>query len=203
MAIAREAWPWVALCCGIGLAAAALHPLFAVPGLLAAGFVLWFFRDPERVAPDEAGIAVSPADGRVLRAGPQSISIFMNVFDVHVCRSPLAADVESLEHRSGRFLAAYRDDAAERNECVTLLLRDGEQVLRCALVAGLVARRIVPRVRPGQRLARGERIGLIQFGSRVDVELPPGAEVAVRRGQRVTAGVSVIARLPHPHSGVF
>jgi len=157
-------------------------------------FVVWFFRDPDRVAPLDAGLILTPADGRVIVATADKISVFMNVFNVHVCRSPHEGTVESVDHVSGRFLAAYRDDAAEHNERATITVAsDAGFRLRFVLVAGLVARRIVCRVRPNQRLARGERVGLIRFGSRVDVLLPAGCEVRVRVGDRVVAGRSVVA----------
>lgn len=175
--------------------AAAVGPLGGLPLLVLPLFALWFFRDPERVAPADASLLVSPADGRVLAAGPKTISIFLNVFDVHVCRTPLGGTVEDVGHFPGRFCAAWRDAAAEHNERVSILVGDGVRRVRFALVAGLVARRIVCRVGPGQRLRTGERVGLIRFGSRVDVSLPDGCTVTVVAGQRVVAGQTPIARL--------
>jgi len=204
MKLAKESLPLLAVLALAALAAGfLLHPRFAIPILLLLLFTLWFFRDPERRAPEGAGLIVSPADGKIIKAGPEVISVFMNIFNVHVCRSPIAGRVERIEQHPGRFLAAFRDEAPERNERATLLIADGELRLCCTLIAGLIARRIVLRVSRDSRLARGERIGLIQFGSRVDVELPDGAEPAVRIGQKVRAGVTVIARLPgRPDSGV-
>lgn len=197
MRVARESWPLVA---ALALLAAAvgflLHPLAALPVLAAAGFTLWFFRDPERETPREPDALVSPADGRVITAGPRAISIFMNVFDVHVCRAPTGGRVESLKHEPGRFLAAFRDEASEQNERVSILLTDGPRQVRCTLVAGLIARRIVCKVAAGQRLEAGERVGLIQFGSRVDVALPEGSRILAGTGQKVLAGETVLARLP-------
>jgi phosphatidylserine decarboxylase len=203
MKVAKESLPIVAVS---GLAALVagflLHALASIPFLLLLLFTIWFFRDPERQTPEGAGLIVSPADGRIIKAGPEVVSIFMNVFNVHVCRSPIAGCVEHVEYRSGRFLAAFRDEAPEQNERAELLIADGDLRLRCTLIAGLIARRIVLWISRGCRLGRGERIGLIQFGSRVDVELPAGAEPAVQVGRKVAAGVTVIARLPGgPDSG--
>jgi phosphatidylserine decarboxylase len=197
MRVAKESLPIVAVLCLVALAAGfLLHPLALVLPLLLLLFTIWFFRDPERKAPEGAGLLVSPADGKIIKAGAGGISVFMNVFNVHVCRSPMAGGVESVDHLPGRFLAAFRDEAPEQNERAALLISEGELQLRCTLIAGLIARRIVLWVSPGSKLGRGERIGLIQFGSRVDVDLPPGSEPLVRIGQKVTAGVTVIARLP-------
>ena len=197
MKIAREAWPFAATALGLSALAAWLaHPLLLLPGGALLVFVLWFFRDPERSTPGDQTLVVSPADGRILRAGPDRVSIFMNVFDVHVCRAPSAGRVVAVERHRGEFLAAFHDRASEHNERVAISIEGGGEPLRFTLVAGLVARRIVCKVAPGQRLAAGERIGLIRFGSRVDVDLPVGALVAVSRGQRVVAGETPIARRP-------
>jgi len=173
-----------------------LHPLAGVAGLPLLAFVLWFFRDPERSTPLDRRALVSPADGRIIRAGADKISVFMNVFDVHVCRAPAAGKLATVEHVPGRFFAAYKEHASERNERMSFVLAGGECDLRFTLIAGLVARRIVCKVEAGQRLEAGQRVGLIQFGSRVDVDLPPGAEATVACGDRVRAGVTRIARLP-------
>jgi phosphatidylserine decarboxylase len=158
-------------------------------------FVVWFFRDPDRTPPGEPGALVSPADGRIIRAAGDSVSIFMNVFNVHVCRSPAAGTVESAVHEPGRFLAAFKDEAPLANERTAIRLDAGPMSLEFTLIAGLIARRIVCKVRRGQVLARGERVGLIRFGSRVDVKLPDGARPTVAVGDRVRAGETVIARL--------
>ena len=196
MKIAQEALPFVAVLGVSMLAVGALaHVALAAPLAVLLLFTLWFFRDPERRTPEDPHALISPADGKILRADRNEISIFMNVFDVHVCRSPIAAEVTAVDHRSGRFLAAYKDAASDYNERVSIELRDGQRKLTFTLVAGLIARRIVCRVTPGQRLRAGERIGLIRFGSRVDVALPSGSTPQVRPGQRVVAGVTVLARL--------
>lgn len=195
MRIDSAAWP---LAAGLGVAAAALAWwswwLAVVPaaGLL---FTLNFFRDPERATPSDPTAIVSPADGRIIRADARRVSVFMNVFDVHVCRAPVAGRVVDVRHVAGDFLAAFRDEASDHNERTTIVLAPerGEPV-PFTLVAGLVARRIVCRVEPGRALAAGERVGLIRFGSRVDVDLPAGARPTVAVGDRVVAGVSVLGR---------
>jgi phosphatidylserine decarboxylase len=195
MKIAPEGWSPAALIAVLAIAVGfLLHVLAAVPFVLLLLFTLWFFRDPERETPDDARALISPADGRILIASESKISIFMNVFDVHVCRSPMAGRIEEVQHFSGTFLAAYKDSASEHNERASIRVREGKSELTFTLVAGLVARRIVCRVVPGQLLRAGERVGLIRFGSRVDVTPPPGFVPQVRVGERVTAGETVIAR---------
>lgn len=188
-------WPFVA---GFAILTALVAwwsaGLATIPAALLL-FTLNFFRDPDRTPPSDPAALVSPADGRVIRADTGRISVFMNVFDVHVCRSPIAGRVVDVTHVSGRFLAAMKDDASEHNERTAIVVRPaaGEPV-RFTLVAGLVARRIVCRVAAGSALACGDRVGIIRFGSRVDLDLPPGAIPAVAVGQRVVAGETVIAR---------
>jgi len=199
-AVALAAWRW-----HWGLLAALILPLAMW------GFVLWFFRDPERTPPDGEGIFVSPADGRVTDITPLGaggplgtegvkIGIFMSVVDVHVNRCPEAGTVLKAEHRPGVFLDARDREATERNESATITLisshqgREHRWMVR--QVAGFIARRIVTDVSEGQALARGQRIGMIKFGSRM--ELLVGAELAgevlVRVGQRVVAGETPLAR---------
>jgi len=182
-------------------------------GLIAAPIALWiiaFFRDPERSAPQGEGLILSPADGvllPVVSAVPPPelnlppeprtrFSIFMNVFDIHVNRIPEAGAIEDLSYRPGKFINASFDKASEHNERMTILLRlFGGQELIVVQIAGLVARRIFCSLRIGQRVSRGERFGLIRFGSRLDVYLPEGAQVRVKQGQRVRAGETVLATL--------
>jgi len=172
--------------------------LFAFPLLLAAVFCLWFFRDPDRPIP-AGDLAVSPADGRVLAVSSESptltrVSVFMNIFDVHVNRAPVAGRIAALDYRKGRFLIASRDRAALENEqnTVTIDAGNGAQVT-FKQIAGLIARRIVFYKQPGDFVALGERVGLIKFGSRVDVFLGPEWQVQVRQGQRLRAGSSILA----------
>lgn len=167
-------------------------------------FMVFFFRDPERAIPEGDGLFVAPADGRVIRvrevalpenASPtaREVSIFMSPFDVHVNRSPCDGKVIAVRHSPGKFIAAYRDEASSQNEnAVMVLEREGETV-SVRQVAGFLARRVVCRVKEGTVLRRGERYGIIKFGSRLDVYLPMQAEVTVRVGERTRAGETVIA----------
>lgn len=194
MSLDRAAVPFVA---GFGVAAVLAsfwNPWAGVPCAALAVFSLWFFRDPRRTPPGRSDALLSPADGKIIRLTDRGLSIFLNVFDVHVCRSPVSGRVETVEHIRGRFLAAFKHEASEANERAVLTVRpDGESPVRFVLVAGLVARRIVCRVVPGDVLRAGDRIGLIRFGSRVDVDVPEGYAIRVRMGERVVAGETVLA----------
>jgi phosphatidylserine decarboxylase len=180
-------------------------PLLALVPLLLAAFFLWFFRDPERAIPSTPGAVVSPADGKVTGistiqlAGEfrTSISIFLNVFDVHVNRSPVAGVITAVEYRRGKYLNAMNPASAELNEqnICTLSTDDGHSIV-FKQIAGLLARRIVFSRKSGDRVARGERIGLIKFGSRCDVILPASAKVLVQVGEIVKCGSSTLAILP-------
>lgn len=172
----------------------AIWPWLSIVPALALLFVLNFFRDPDRRPPEDPAVMLAPADGKILVADGRKISIFMNVFDVHVCRSPGSGRIASVEHVAGDFAAAFRDGASEHNERVVIDVRGDGTETRFVLVAGLVARRIVCRVRPGDDVRAGDRVGIIRFGSRVDVTLPETHEPAVSVGQRVRAGESVLAR---------
>lgn len=179
------------------------HVAAAVLVFLAA-FVFYFFRDPERVIPAEPGAVVSPADGRVVvikdegnagRAGKR-ISIFLAIWNVHVNRAPAAGTITKLEYRPGKFLGAMLERASAENEqnVFTLSTDAGEMVFK--QIAGLIARRVVSWKKAGEKVARGERIGLVRFGSRVDVWVPKDAEIIVKLGQNVKGGASVVARWP-------
>jgi phosphatidylserine decarboxylase len=176
----------------------------AVVLVLFALFVFSFFRDPERVVPSEPGAVVSPGDGRVVvvteeenggRPGKR-VSIFLAVWNVHVNRSPEAGTITELEYRPGKFLAAMRDRASVENEqnVFTLSTDAGELVFK--QIAGLIARRVVTWKKAGEKVARGERIGLVRFGSRVDLWVPKEAEIVVKVGEGVKGGSSVLARWP-------
>lgn len=167
-------------------------------------FVLYFFRDPERQIPADPEAVVSPADGHVVeiveessgvRAGKR-ISIFLSIFDVHVNRAPVAGKIARLEYKPGRFMAAWEGKASTENEQNLITLRTPRGEMTFKQIAGWVARRIVFWKRPGDDVVAGERVGMIRFGSRVDVWLPECAEVLVRRGQKVAGGSTVIARWP-------
>jgi len=181
-----------------------LSPAYAAPLFLLALFCLYFFRDPERVIPD-GPVAVSPADGKVVSivgdgTGAEStrISIFLNIFDVHVNRAPIAGRITNVEYTKGQFLVASREVASSQNERNTVTIAGttapGQSTcVRFAQIAGLIARRIVFYKKPGDTVAIGERVGLIKFGSRVDVFLGPEWEIKVRTGQRVAGGSSILA----------
>jgi phosphatidylserine decarboxylase len=179
-----------------------------------SAYMALFFRDPDRrcdtqpPAPDEV---LSPADGVVMVAGApqddvapegdwQQVSVFLSVVDVHVNRSPYSGEVVESSYRPGSFLAAYRKESAHRNERSELWLRNSDgpttRTVVFRQVVGVLARRIVTRTAPGRRLATGERMGLMKFGSRMDVFVPPECTVTVRKGQRVRGGETVIARWP-------
>ncbi|MDP3182777.1 MAG: phosphatidylserine decarboxylase family protein [Desulfobaccales bacterium] len=181
-------------------------PWLSLAGLLGAGFFAYFFRDPQRLGPSDPAAIVSPADGKVvfldeiqedrfLHGPAKRLAIFMNVFDVHVNRAPVAGTVADIRHQPGKFKAAFLKEADRLNEQqATLLDRDkGGQVL-VVQIAGLLARRIIGFVKPGQKLARGERLGMICFGSRVDLYLPPESEILVKVGDRLKAGSSTVGR---------
>lgn len=177
-----------------------LTPWFAAVLWLLAVFCLYFFRDPERAIP--AGpVAVSPADGKVVAVKAESptlqrISIFLNIFDVHVNRAPVGGTIRKVEYQPGKFLVASREECSTQNEMnvVTLNGEGGGSPVVFKQIAGLIARRIVFSKKPGDHVATGERVGLIKFGSRVDVLFGPEWEIAVRPGMRVAAGSSIIAR---------
>ena len=180
--------------------------LIAVTGLIVFVLFFIFFRDPERTPPSDPDLLVSPADGRVVMIKNVSgekhlndeatrISIFLSLFDVHVNRSPLKAEVCWVEHRPGEFKNAAFADASEVNERNTIALQEGSTKIIVRQIAGLVARRIVCWAEPGQIVGRGERVGLIKFGSRVDVILQRGTKVLVKVGDSVRGGETAIARL--------
>ena len=204
--VAPEGLPFLFLLALTTLTFAALRcwPL-ALLFLVFTWFAGHFFRDPERVVPTEADAAVSPADGRIVRVEPKAdpitgevrpcISIFMNVVNVHVNRMPVAGKIEAIRYFPGAFFNAALDKASTDNERCAYLVRDEEdRPWVMVQVAGLVARRIVCRVEEGDSLARGERYGMIRFGSRVDLYLPPDYSAVVTNGDVVTAGESILAR---------
>jgi len=171
-----------------------------IPILLAA-FFLWFFRDPRRTIPTGNGLIVSPGDGLVTETaaistpdGPkQRISIFLSVFDVHVNRSPISGILTGVHYQKGKYLNAMNPASADRNEQNIVTVRGEDIEVTFKQIAGLLARRIVFGLKEGDRVERGQRVGLIKFGSRVDVLIPADAELHVRVGQRVKGGASVLA----------
>ncbi len=188
----------VALLAAGGLVAWLAGPGFAVPLWLVALFCLYFFRDPERQIPS-GPVAVAPADGKVVAVqseGPaiQRISIFLNIFDVHVNRSPIGGTIGQVHYQEGEFHVASREECSARNEQNVVTVEGEGTAVTFRQIAGLIARRIVFDKRTGDTVAAGERVGLIKFGSRVDVLFGPEWEIVVRPGMRVAAGSSVIAR---------
>jgi phosphatidylserine decarboxylase len=179
------------------------QPAWGLVPLLLALFFLWFFRDPERAIPDAAGAVVSPGDGKVTDASivtvggekQARISIFLSVFDVHVNRSPIAGVVREVRYRRGKFLNAMNQASAEQNEQNIVRVEGDGQVVVFKQIAGLLARRIVFHPKVGDRLERGQRVGLIKFGSRVDVLFDSAAVLQVKVGDRVRGGASVLAYL--------
>jgi phosphatidylserine decarboxylase len=210
--IHREGWLFIALFAAINI----LAFLFSLwLGVILLPLTIWcvaFFRDPERITPDEPGLIICPADGRMLplvdavpplelglgqRARPR-LSIFMNVFNVHVNRNPISGTVIAKSYRPGKFFNASFDKASINNERMSLRVRpegnDGTHDLAVVQIAGLVARRIVCDLVQGQGVRRGARFGIIRFGSRVDVYLPPATTVLAQEGQFVRAGETILAR---------
>lgn len=173
-----------------------------LPALLAL-FFLWFFRDPERLSPEDAGLVVSPADGKVTNVSRIQtedgehirLSIFLSVFDVHVNRSPIAGTVTKVQYRKGKYLNALNPASSDQNEQNTVTVEGEDCKVTFKQIAGLLARRIVFHPKTGDFVKRGERVGLIKFGSRVDVLLPGSASLRVVPGQRVKGGSSVLAEI--------
>lgn len=202
MTLARESRPYLL----VGLAVAAVGAVLgfaylSAGALLLSGFVAFFFRDPAREIPSQPGLVVSPGDGRVVeirtlpKEGRTRVSIFLSLFDVHINRAPVAGVVRSVQYHPGRFLPANMDRAALENERNDLSIDSELGEVRLSQIAGVVARRIVCWKKPGDPVYAGERIGLIQFGSRLEVVLPAGAVPEVVVGSKVKGGSSVLARI--------
>lgn len=207
MKIAREGYPLV-------LAAASLAAAAFALGWQAIGIVLViltlavtvFFRDPERFPPGEKGLIVAPADGKVVSIASVNgdtvfaeattrLSIFLSPFDVHINRTPIEGEIAQVQYQPGQFLAAYKEEASKSNEQNALRIVDSSgRKVGVVQVAGVLARRIICRVKAGDRLARGERFGLIMFGSRTDLYLPKDCVIDVVEGQRVTGGETIVGR---------
>jgi phosphatidylserine decarboxylase len=175
-----------------------IHPWAGALFYLLAAFCLYFFRDPERVAP-AGNVMVSPADGKVVSVRQISpdqtrVSIFLNIFDVHVNRTPIPGTISSIHYQKGKFLVASREEASTENEQNTLVLEGNGHTVVCRQIAGLIARRIICYKRAGDALKQAERIGYIKFGSRVDVVFGPEWTPNVKVGDRVVAGASILAR---------
>lgn len=204
MRIAKDAWIFVLPLLVATILLYALHWLAASGAVLVLTlFILYFFRDPERKIPEDLLAVVSPADGRIMEveavnAGGASrirIGIFLSVFDVHINRSPIAGRVTSVRYQKGKFEAAFKKSVSMENEQNRLTITGTSATVEVAQIAGLIARRIVCYKGEGDTVLRGERIGLIKFGSKTDCLLPPDAEVKVKVGDHVRGGASMIARL--------
>ena len=201
----KEGYKFAVAPLGLGVLALALRWNWT-GGILVflAAFILYFFRDPERIVPADPAVVVSPADGRVMEIVDQAmgsrpgrrVSIFLAIWDVHVNRAPLAGRIRKLEYRPGRFLAAMRSRASAENEqnVIHLSTERGEIVLK--QIAGWIARRVLCWKAEGDTVTLGERVGMIRFGSRVDIWLPLEAEIVVGPGQHVAGGSSILARWP-------
>jgi phosphatidylserine decarboxylase len=217
--IAREGYPIIYTVCaavlvlmgGAWVAAGLLAGILYVLGIVACLFLLfclYFFRDPERAVIMDADALISPADGTVidiktvtencyLQAPAQRISIFMSVFNVHVNRTPLSGIIDYIQYNPGKFINAFKEKASEDNENLLVGIRaeEGDVKIAVRFIAGLIARRIVFYKKKDDSVEQGERINIIRFGSRVDLFCPPGSEILVKSGQKVTAGVTVLAKL--------
>jgi phosphatidylserine decarboxylase len=203
--MARDAYPYImtpllisGVCFSLGFS------LVAGLSLAVAGFMAFFFRDPDREIPEDERAIVSPADGKVAGiakldpanpASPTRVSIFLSVFDVHINRAPLAGRIKSVDYHSGEFKAAFKEAASLVNEQSVITIDGNSIQLIFKQIAGVLARRIVFTKRPGDWVAKGERVGLIKFGSRTDVILPPEVDVCVKKGEQVYGGSSIIGRI--------
>jgi phosphatidylserine decarboxylase len=209
MRIAKEGWPLILPVAAVALMALLLG--WVVVGVALAVLTIAiaaFFRDPERKIPTGDGLVVSPADGRIVAIAPVEgnalfadavtrISIFLSPLDVHINRAPVAGRVSAVRYQAGKFIAAFKEEATRYNEQNALhMVDERERNLGVVQVAGVVARRIVCRAKAGDILSRGERFGLIMFGSRTDIYLPQSCKLEATEGQRVTGGETIIGRFP-------
>ncbi len=207
MPVAIQAVPFLAVLLAAGLVLGLVFgPWGAAPVGILVLFVLFFFRDPDRIIPEGEGLVLSPADGRVMevlraRDGTR-VSVFLSVFNCHINRSPVGGSVHEARHTPGRFHPAWQRRASHENERNHLVIRSASGDYGVTQVAGVLARRIVCTKSIGDVVRRGERIGLIRFGSRTDLHLPPGVEPLVRVGDRVRGGLTIMARaLPKEQAG--
>ncbi|MGE3841902.1 MAG: phosphatidylserine decarboxylase [Vicinamibacterales bacterium] len=207
MSVDRAAWPFVLGTLAPALALAlARRPRSALALGAVSAFMLFFFRDPERTPPAGTSLVLSPADGRVMvagAAGPEApagdwlqVSIFLSPMDVHINRAPVGGVVRRVEYRPGRFLAAYKPESAHLNERNEIWIDTGAHTVVARQIVGVLARRVVCRVTAGSTVEAGQRVGLMKFGSRMDVFVPLGTRLTVAAGDRVVAGESIIAHLP-------
>ena len=206
MPLAKEGWKFILPPLLLTVAAAATgHPVWAVALAAATIFLISFFRDPDRVPAGGPETIVSPADGTVLSIGPaeespagasRRITIFMSVFNCHVNRAPVSGVLEDYVYRPGKKLAAFAEKASHENEQNLVTLSAGGARVAFKQIAGALARRIIFYLKPGDSVLRGQRVGIILFGSRVDLFVPDDAEILVTRGQKLKASLSAVARWP-------
>lgn len=207
MGLDRAGWPFIIVALVAALIAGWwFGRWWALPFAVLAAFFAFFFRDPARTVPTGPGLVVSPADGRVMIVGDppfggippgdwKLISIFLSPLDVHVNRTPVEGRVTRVEYHPGKFLPAYKTEAGTHNEWTEVWFERNGTVVVCRQIVGILARRIVTRLEVGQEVARGERFGVMKFGSRIDLFLPATAVLTVKPGDRVTGGESIVARL--------
>jgi len=206
--VAREGYPFIAFIAFATIIFALIgYDIIALITLFLTGFVVYFFRDPERISPNDEDVVVAPADGKIILIEKifddrfvndhvYKISIFMSVFDVHVNRIPFAGKIEKIQYAAGSFYAANTDQGGLANEhCGVILTTEKDFRYAVVQIAGLIARRIVCWVEKGDTIERGKRFGMIRFGSRVDLYLPQNMQIEVSTGQRVKAGETVIGYL--------
>ncbi len=210
MKIDRAGIPLVAAALLLTLALAIFGWLLQAAGFLVLAVALaLFFRDPERRAPDGNGLVLSPADGRVMVAGPSvpeaglagqwaQVSVFLSPLDVHVNRVPVSGKVTKVDYRPGRCRAAYKPEATSQNERSEVWIAGDNRTVVCRQITGVLVRRVVCRLRPGDEVRAGDRLGVMKFGSRMDIFLPAGTRLLTRVGDRVRGGETVIAELPAP-----
>lgn len=207
MGLDRAGWPFILGALVVALLVGWwLGRLWSVPFVVLSAFFVFFFRDPDRTIPATPNAVVSPADGRVMIVGDppfpgippgdwQLISIFLSPMDVHINRAPVDGRITKVEYHGGRFLPAYKTEAGTHNEWTEVWFDHHGTPVVCRQIVGILARRIVTRLTVGQHVARGERYGVMKFGSRIDLFVPRGSRVLVKAGDRVTGGESVVAML--------
>ena len=200
----RDGIPFVVIPLGLAVVPVVLgYWLFAIPFVLIAAFMAYFFRDPQRSAPTEPGIVVAPADGLVTLVrladglgNPEAlVSIFLSPLDVHINRSPIGGVITEIAYQKGKYVMATKAESRLLNEQNTLTIQGDGLTVRCTQIAGILARRIVCWKQQGDRVKCGERFGMIKFGSRTDVLLPPNVDVIVNEGMRVRGGITIVGRI--------
>jgi len=208
MPIAREGWPLILVLLGLAVVMFLVRwPWIGGVFLFLGLFTAFFFRDPDRPVPADPRLVLSPADGKVIVVGPapagnplgesaSQVSIFLSVFDVHVNRAPIGGRISKVEYHEGKFLPAFQDKASLANEQNSVTIEDGGRSLTFKQIAGLIARRIVFKKKVGDTVSAGERVGMIKFGSRVDMFLPKDVRLRVKKGDRVVGGMSAIGERP-------